>query len=38
MKEVITKKSKYKEVKFVAKCDSCGVLFEYSPNDVDMRP
>nr|DAI08161.1 MAG TPA: Transcription initiation factor IIE, alpha FINGER, Transcription [Caudoviricetes sp.] len=38
MKEVITKKSKNKELKFVAKCDSCGVSFEYSPNDVDMRP
>ena len=38
MKEVITKKSKDKELKFVAKCDSCGVSFEYSPNDVDMRP
>lgn len=38
MKEVITKKSKNKELRFVTKCDSCGVSFEYSPNDVDMRP
>lgn len=38
MKEVITKKDKNKELKFVAKCDNCGVSFEYSPNDVDMRP
>ena len=38
MKEVITKKDKSKELKFVAKCDNCGVSFEYSPNDVDMQP
>lgn len=38
MKEVITKKYKSKELKFVAKCDNCGVSFEYSPNDVDMQP
>lgn len=38
MKDVITKKDKSKELKFVAKCDNCGVSFEYSPNDVDMQP
>ena len=38
MKEVITNKYKSKELKFVAKCDTCGVSFEYSPNDVDMQP
>lgn len=40
MKEVITKKdkSKDKELRFVTKCDNCGVSFEYSPSDVDMRP
>lgn len=38
MKEVITKKDKIKELKFVAKCDTCGDSFEYSPNDVDMQP
>lgn len=38
MKEVITKKDKNKSPKFVAKCDNCGVSFEYSPTDVDVRP
>lgn len=38
MKEVITKKDKHNTPKFAAKCDNCGVSFEYSPNDVDMQP
>lgn len=38
MKAVITKKDKNKALKFVSKCDNCGVSFEYSPNDVDMQP
>lgn len=38
MKEIITKKDKNKVLKFVSKCDNCGVSFEYSSNDIDMQP